>query len=330
MLGTKQLPPKATIQVELVDNERLQVYSSLEELIPNLNNPSPLVLLSEKVNKNQQFKIYLKLEYMNPFGSIKDRTALYMLKKAKIEQGQTLLEASSGNTAIALACLANAYGIAVEIAVPERIPEAKKNILKLLGVTELWEADDDLCPIYPNEGARGVANGLVKSEGGEHFVYVDQYENMANVEVHYKNTGPEIYKQTQGKITHFFSSIGTGGTISGVGTFLKEQHTDIQVIGVEPATDIHNLYGMKRISTLPPEYYPKIINPKVIDNIEAVTDAETNTTLQTLVSTGYPVGVSTAAVVKSALDYAERGDPGIAVVIAADSVFNYGSVLPTK
>jgi len=332
MIEVKEYQTNSLFRPENKDslgNTDLKVYTSMEQIIANINNPSPLVLLNNKLNPNQNFNIYLKLEYLNPFGSIKDRTALYMLNKAKVKQGQILLEASSGNTAIALAFLANSYGIPIEIAIPERIPEDKKRILKLLGVKELWEAEDDLCPIYPNEGARGVANGIIKSVGGEQYVYLNQYENTANVEVHYENTGPEIYKQTRGKVTHFFSSIGTGGTISGVGKFLKEQDPNIKIIGIEPSEAIHNQYGMKRITDLPEEYYPKIIDRSVIDKMEQITDEETYSMLKILLANGYPVGVSTAAVIKKAVDYANTTDKGMAVVIAADSIFKYQSSLKT-
>jgi cysteine synthase len=330
MLEVNEFQNKVVLQPENKSSSNysnLKVFTSMDQIIFNVNNPSPMVLLNKTLNKNENFKIYLKLEYLNPFGSIKDRAALYMLKQAKLNKDKTILEASSGNTAIALACLANSYGIPVEIAVPERIPEEKKNILRLLGVKELWEAEDDLCPIYPNEGARGVANGLVNSVGGERFKYLNQYENEANVAVHYENTGPEIYKQTEGKITHFFSSIGTGGTISGVGKFLKEKNPNIKIIGVEPSEPIHNQYGMKRITDLPKEYFPKIIDRSVIDRMEPVTDEDTYSMLKKLLANGYPVGVSTAAVIKIALNYTDKKSKGIAVVIAADNIFKYASSL---
>jgi cysteine synthase len=322
---------KTEIMSEFLNDSRtksdLKVYTSMEQLVANKNNPTPLLLLNSEINSNRNFKIFVKLEYLNPFGSIKDRIALYMLKHGSYKKGQTLLEASSGNTAIALAALAPSFGLNVEIAVPERIPEDKKKILKLLGVTELWEAEDDLCPIFPNEGARGVVNGLLHSEGFEKFVHLNQYENDSNSLAHYEQTGPEIWSQTEGKITHFFSSIGTGGTISGVGSFLKEQSSEIKVIGVEPDDFIHNQFGMKKISGLPEQYYPKIINKDVIDEYKSVKDSETYDLLKKLLKNGYPFGVSTASSLQVALDYASKNNQGVAVVIAADNIFKYLSVL---
>ncbi len=311
-------------------NNDLKVYTSMEQLIANKNNPTPMLLLGSEINPSSNFQIYVKLEYFNPFGSIKDRVALSMLQHGEFRKGQTLLEASSGNTAIALAGLAPLFGLNIEVAVPERIPEDKKRILKLLGVSELWEAEDDLCPIYPNEGARGIVNGLMHSAGFERFVNLNQYENSANVLAHYQNTGPEIWSQTEGRVTHFFSSIGTGGTISGVGSFLKEQNPDVKIIGVEPDDYVHNQYGMKKVSGLPDQYYPKIINKEVIDEIKGVKDEEVYALLRELLRHGYPFGVSTASTLKVALDYAKTGIQGTAVVIAADNIFKYLSVLKTE
>ena len=325
-----QYEPKIgeTVFSEQTTPEKAQrVYTSMMDIIANKSNPTPLLLLNSTINPNKNFHIYVKLEYLNPFGSIKDRIALYMLKHGEFQSGQTLLEASSGNTAIALAGLAPLFGLNIEVAVPERIPEDKKKILKLLGVTELWEAEDDLCPIYPNEGARGIVNGLLHSSGSEKYVNLNQYENTANVLAHYEQTGPEIWAQTNGKITHFFSSVGTGGTISGVGSFLKEQNSNIKIIGVEPMDFIHNQYGMKKISGLPDQYYPKIINKLVIDEMHQVTDDETYNLLQLLLKQGYPFGVSTASSLKVALNFAQTNESGVAVIIAADNIFKYSSVL---
>ena len=323
----EKLSDESTNSSTIGPNIDLKVFTSMEQLIANKNNPTPMLLVGPEINPNSNFQIYVKLEYLNPFGSIKDRVALSMLQHTQFEKGKTLLEASSGNTAIALAGLAPIFGLNIEVAVPERIPEDKKRILKLLGVTELWEAEDDLCPIYPNEGARGIVNGLMNSAGFEKFIHLNQYENVANVLAHYENTGPEIWSQTEGKITHFFSSVGTGGTISGVGSFLKEQNPDVKIIGVEPDDYVHNQYGMKKISGLPDQYYPKIINKNVIDEIKQVTDDETYSLLRQLLKQGYPFGVSTASSLKVALEFAKKGLSGTAVIIAADNIFKYQSVL---
>ena len=203
-------------------DHQLRVYSNITQLIANPENPTPLVRLN-RINPNGDFQIYLKLERYNPFGSIKDRIVYEMLKALEIGN-RTVIEPSSGNTGIALACVANALGIPVEVAVPERIPEEKKIMLRFLGA-KVTEADDALCPLFPTEGARGVVSALIRSPATkDSYVSPNQYENELNVQAHYRTTGPEIWRQTQGKIDYFFAGLGTCGTITGIGRYLKEQN----------------------------------------------------------------------------------------------------------
>lgn len=306
-------------------NHQLGVYEDIAELIASPENPTPMVKLNERFNKNAEFPIYLKLERYNPFGSIKDRIALSMLDGTKILKGQSLIEPSSGNTGIALAALANARGIPIEIAVPERIPEEKKTLLRLLGVESLWEAADNLCPVFPNEGARGLVNGILKNKDGERYVSPNQYENELNVEAHYKNTGPEIWNQTKGRIKYFFAGFGTCGTITGVGRFLKEQNPSIKIVGIEPARACHNLPGMKRISDLEGELAPKILDKSIIEDIVQVEDDDAyNTGIRLARKTGILVGPTTGAILHVALKYADKSK-GVAVVISPDDAFKYAS-----
>lgn len=300
-----------------------RVYESIAELIPNLEQPSPLVRLSARVNPNPAFPIYLKLEGLNPFGSIKDRPALRMLEGTPLKDGQALVEPSSGNTGIALAALANARGIPIEIAVPERVPEEKKLVLRLLGV-KLWEAPDDLCPLFPTEGARGLVKGMVESPAYEgRYVSPNQYENQLNVRAHYETTGPEIWSQTEGRVDHFFAGFGTCGTITGVGRFLKEQNPAVKVVGVEPAQTEHRLAGMKRITGLPAELEPKILDRSLLDDVVGVSDEDGyRTGIRLARQEGILVGPTTGAIVSVALKFAAEGK-GLAVVIAPDDAFKY-------
>jgi cysteine synthase A/cysteine synthase B len=251
-----------------------RVYQSVVDMIANPENPTPMVKISVRVNPNADLKIYLKLERYNPFGSIKDRIALSMLRGIEINPGQFLAEPSSGNTGIALAALANAKGIPIEIAVPEGIPEEKKTLLRLLGVQTLWEADDSLCPLFPNEGARGLVSAMLRSKGGEKYVNPNQYENELNVRAHYETTGPEIWEQTNGQVDYFFAGFGTCGTLTGVGKYLKEKKPSVRIVAIEPATTDHNLPGMKRISDLAEDLVPKILDKSVIDDVVAVSDED--------------------------------------------------------
>jgi len=302
-----------------------RVYDSIVDLAPNPDNPTPMVRLSERLNPHADYEVLLKLEGMNPFGSIKDRTALYMLKGLHLRKDQALVEPSAGNTGIALAAMANAQDTPIEIAVPDGTPEEKKALLRFLGA-ELIEVEDELCPLFPTEGARGVVKSMVESEAyGGKYVSPNQYESELNVEAHYRTTGPEIWKQTNGEIDYFFAGIGTGGTISGVGRFLKEQNPDIRIIGVEPASRHHSLSGLKRITGLPDEHFPKILDRNLLDDLISVSDEEAyKAGIDVARKEGIMVGPTTGALLHAAL-YTDVPKQGKAVLISADNAAKYVS-----
>ena len=302
-----------------------RVYDSIVDLAPNPDNPTPMVRLSERMNPHADYDVLVKLEGMNPFGSIKDRTALYMLNGLQLGPGQALVEPSAGNTGIALAAMANARGLPIEIAVPDGTPEEKKALLRFLGA-ELIEVEDELCPLFPTEGARGVVKSMVESEAyGGRYVSPNQYENALNVEAHYRSTGPEIWQQTGGRIDTFIAGIGTGGTISGVGRYLKEQNPDVRIIGVEPASRQHSLSGLKRITGLPDEHYPKILDPNLLDGLVSVTDEEAFTAgIELARRDGIMVGPTTGAVLHAAL-HGDFPKTGCTVIISADNAAKYVS-----
>jgi len=300
-----------------------QVYDSIVDLAPSLYNPTPMVRLSRRINRHEDYEVLLKLEGMNPFGSIKDRTALYMLRSLQLKPGQALVEPSAGNTGIALAAMANAQGTPIEIAVPSGTPEEKKAMLRFLGA-ELIEVEDELCPLFPSEGARGVVKSMVESEAyNGKYVSPNQYESEFNVEAHYRTTGPEIWKQTNGEVDAFFAGIGTGGTISGVGRFLKEQNPNIKIIGVEPATRHHNLSGLKRVTGLPDEHFPTILDRDLLDDLISVTDEEAyKAGIEVARKDGIMVGPTTGAVLHAAL-HSHLPKSGKAVLISADNSAKY-------
>jgi cysteine synthase len=215
--------------------------------------------------------------------------------------------------------------VPIEIAVPDKIPDEKKVMLRLLGV-KLREADDALCPLFPTEGARGLVNALVQSPATrDSYISPNQYENQLNAQAHYKGTGPEIWKQTEGRITHFFAGYGTCGTITGVGRFLKEKNPAIKVIGIEPASKDHRLPGLKRITGLAEEYIPKILDRSVIDETVAVSDDDAyRTAIDLARREGIPVGPTTGAIMWAALQ-STKGNKGLAVVISPDDAFKYAS-----
>jgi cysteine synthase len=300
-----------------------EVYDSIVDLVPGPENPTPMVRIGLRFNAQDDFELLVKLEGMNPFGSIKDRTAHYMLKGLQLRDGQSLVEPSAGNTGIALAALANAQDTPIEIALPEGAPEEKKQQLRFLGA-EVIEVEDELCPIYPSEGARGVVRSMVESEAyAGRYVSPNQYESELNVAAHYHTTGPEIWRQTGGRIDYFFSSIGTGGTITGVGRFLKERNPNIKVIGVEPSQRHHKLSGLKRVTGLPEEHYPKILDRNVVDEFISVSDEDAfKAGIRIARTDGVLVGPTTGAVLHAAIEWSEK-NAGTAVVISADSAAKY-------
>ena len=302
-----------------------RVVDSIVELAPNPDNPTPMVRLSERMNPYADLDLLLKLEGMNPFGSIKDRTALYMLRGLKLKPGQALVEPSAGNTGIALAALANAQNTPIEIAVPDGTPEEKKALLRFLGA-ELIEVEDELCPLFPTEGARGVVKSMVESEAyGGKYVSPNQYESELNVEAHYRTTGPEIWQQTDGEIDYFFAGIGTGGTIAGVGHYLKEKNPGIKIIAVEPANRHHELSGLKRVTGLPDEHFPKILDRNLIDEIIAVSDEDAfGAGIELARKDGIMVGPTTGALVHAAIATGVATS-GVAVLISGDNAAKYVS-----
>jgi cysteine synthase len=300
-----------------------RVYNSVADLIADPDNPTPMIRLGDRSRPSPGFDIYVKLERNNPFGSIKDRTALYLLNGTPLKEGQVLTEPTAGNTGIALAALANARGIPIELALPEGTPEEKKALLRFLGA-ELLEVEDELCPLFPTEGARGVVKSLVESTAfNGRYVSPNQYENQLNVEAHYRTTGPEIWNQTEGKIDYFFAAFGTCGTIAGVARYLKERKPGVKIIGVEPASRNHKLSGIKKISDLPAEHQPKILDYSLIDEIVAVEDRDAFQAGIRLARTeGIMVGPTTGALLHAA-NIIGAASSGTAVVISPDDATKY-------
>ena len=299
------------------------IHESIADLVPGPDNPSPMVRLNRRFDDAPDREFLLKLEGYNPFGSIKDRTAQFLLSGIDLQPGQVLVEPSSGNTGIALAALANARGLPIEIALPEGTPEEKKASLRFLGV-ELLETEDDLCPLFPTEGARGVVKSMVESAAFEgKYVSPNQYENALNVAAHYNTTGPEIWQQTEGRVDYFFAGFGTCGTITGVGRYLKERNPDVKIIGIEPAHRQHRLSGLKKITQLPEEFAPQILDSGVLDEIVPVEDDDAFAAgIRLARTTGIMAGPTTGALLHAAIAIGARGR---IVVISPDGAAKYAS-----
>jgi cysteine synthase len=298
-------------------------FNDIRELLPDVDNPSPLVRLNRMVT-GPGVDVYLKLEWMNPFGSIKDRTAASLIagliRRGQLD-GKEIVEASSGNTAIALAALATLEGTRLTATIPDGVPAEKKIILRMLGA-EVWETPDDLCPVdNPRDGAIALARALAASEDGQRYAATSQYENEDNISAHYETTGPEIWRQTEGRVKWFLAGYGTTGTVVGAGRFLKEKNPSIQIVGVEPEPG-HRLPGMKSFAEAA---VPPIFDPEIVDHVVVVGDADAYATTKAIWrKEAIMVGPSTGAVV-AAIPRLPIQPGEMVVAISADSGIKYTS-----
>ena len=236
---------------------------------------TPLVPL-ESLSKDN-LKYFAKLEGHNPFGSVKDRAALWMIKDAEergiLKKNQSIIiEPTSGNTGIALAGIAKLLGYGIEIVIPEKASDETKKIIESLGA-KLYETSDDLCPKVGSGTDQSIALATsIASSRPETYYSPNQYANDANFMGHYKGTGPEIWKQTEGKVTHFFTGVGTGGTITGIGTYLKEKNPNIKIIGCQPQQN-HLIQGWRNFEeSAKPDLFLK--RESVVDDWISVTNVE--------------------------------------------------------
>jgi len=277
--------------------------SNLLDLVGN----TPLVELT-RLHDNPKVKIYGKLEGDNPGGSVKDRAAKSMiqgaLERGEIKAGTKLIEATSGNTGIALAMIARLYGIEIELAMPSN--STKERILTM----EAFGARVTLTETI--EAARDYA--VEKSKSGE-YILLNQFENPDNYLAHYRTTGPEIYRDTQGKVTHFVSSMGTTGTIMGTSMYLKEQNAAIQIVGCQP-TEGSKIPGIRR---WPIEYRPKIYEPSRVDLIMDVSELEATEMTRKLAKVeGVFGGMSSGGGVSASIRLANELEEGLIVCIICD------------
>lgn len=279
---------------------------SLLELIGN----TPLVE-SRVLNHNKKVKLYFKMEGHNPGGSVKDRAALNMIKsgldRGEITKDTPLIEATSGNTGIALAMIAGIYGLNMELVMPENSTRERVQTMRAYGAkVTLTPADIGI------EGARDFAEKKVQEAG---FRMLNQFANDDNWKAHYKTTGPEIWKDTAGKVTHFVSAMGTTGTIMGTSTYLKEQNPHVQIVGVQP-TDNSRIPGIRK---WPVEYLPRIFDPAKVDQVMEVSEKEAADMARRLAKEeGIFSGMSSGGAATAALRLAASLEEGVIVSIVCD------------
>jgi cysteine synthase B len=281
---------------------------------------TPLVELQSLSTKN--VKLFAKLEWHNPFGSVKDRAAYWMIKHAEKKgilkkDKSIIIEPSSGNTGIALTGIATALGYKVEIVIPEKVSEETKNILRDLGAS-LRETSDDLCPRVGAGTDQSIALAKAISKPRPDIYYMpNQYENDTNFLAHYESTGPEIWKQTNGTITHFLTGCGTGGTVTGTGMFLKEKNKNVRVIAIQ-AQKNHLLQGLRNFEeSAMPELFKRRL--AVADEWMTATNTASFESVRQLVEKEEMlVGPSSGSVMTSMLEVAQNVDHGVIVGIFAD------------
>ncbi len=278
----------------------------IESLIGN----TPLVEI-QHINPNPNVRIFCKLEGNNPGGSVKDRAAYGMiteaLKRGDIKKGDKLIEATSGNTGIALAMIAQLKGVEMHLIMPDNSTEERIQTMKAYG------AEVILTPAARTiEYSRELAEEM--SATGEYFM-LNQFGNHDNSGAHHKTTGPEIWKDTKGDVTHFVSAMGTTGTIMGVSRYLKEQNPKVQIVGTQP-TDGSSIPGIRRWS---PEFLPKIFEAERVDRIVDVSQADaTNTTRRMAREEGILAGMSSGGALFAALKVASELESGTIVCITCD------------
>lgn len=279
-------------------------FATLESLIGN----TPLLRL-QRINPHPEVTLLVKLEGNNPAGSVKDRPALNLIKAAEVSghlrPGDTLIEATSGNTGIALAMVAAARGYRMRLIMPRTMSQERRDAMQAYGA-ELVLVDDGM------EGARDLA--LAMQARGEGLV-LDQFNNPANPDAHYQSTGPEIWRQSEGAVTHFVSAMGTTGTIMGVSRYLKERNPAIEIVGLQPAEG-SQIPGIRR---WPAAYLPTIFEPARVDRVLDVTLDESLAMMRRLArEEGICCGVSSGGAVAGALRVAASLERGVVVAIICD------------
>lgn len=277
--------------------------AALIDLIGN----TPMVEI-KKLNPNPKVQIFAKLEGNNPGGSVKDRASLNMIRSAiergEIKPGTKLIEATSGNTGIALAMIARLFDLEIELVMPSNSTRERTLTMEAFGAKVTLLEGIELCRDYAEE----------KAATGEYFL-LNQFANPDNYMAHVKTTGPEIWHDTEGKITHFVSAMGTTGTIMGCSRYLKEQNQDIQIVGCQPVEG-SSIPGIRR---WPEEYLPKIFDAKRVDRVMDISQEEATQMARKMAKVeGVFVGMSSGGALSAAIKLAQELEEGLIVFICCD------------
>ncbi|HEY2980591.1 MAG TPA: cysteine synthase family protein [Anaerolineales bacterium] len=304
----------------VIDTLRTHTDSNaFADLTSHVGNTPLLPLRRVTQGLSPRVKVFAKAEWFNPGGSVKDRPAIQIIRTAsaagQLSPGKRLLDSTSGNMGISYACFGAALGIPVTLAVPDNVSPERLTILRALGA-ELVLTD----PLEGSDGAIRVARKLA-AEHPEKYWYANQYDNPANSQAHYQTTGPEVYSQSGGSITHFVAALGTSGTLMGTGRYLREVNAAIQIIQAQPDDAFHGLEGLKH---MPTALKPGIFEPAFADRtIELETEASYRMVRRLAREEGLFVGISSGAAVVGALQVAAELDEGVVVTVLPDSGYKY-------
>jgi cysteine synthase/rhodanese-related sulfurtransferase len=298
----------------------LRRYEDILEMASSADNPTPLLRL-HRVVPFKHTKVYAKLEWYNPWGAVKCRVGANLIADAEARgvHLENLVEPTSGNTGMGLAMVANAKGYKFTATLSTAIPQEKRTMLRVFGANVV-ELEDELCPAPgAPEGAIARAAEMGKQPG---WIQLDQYRNPANPAAHYKTTGPEIWRQTDGNVTHFVAGLGTCGTITGTGRFLKEKNKSIQVLGVHPAEGhdipgVRSLRQLKQTALFVPDEYDGLIE---INNEQAFKLCKRLNQEEAVIA-----GPSSAMALAGALSRVPDAPGNVCVVVFPDNAFKYAS-----
>ncbi|WP_345320227.1 cysteine synthase family protein [Candidatus Villigracilis proximus] len=303
------------MDIRLLDSKTIP----LDGLPSHVGNTPLLPLRRLTSNLSPKVKVFFKAEWFNPGGSVKDRPALNIIQNAFINgdlgHGKRLLDSTSGNMGISYATFGAALGIPVTFAIPASASPERLTLLRALGA-EVILTD----PSEGSDGAILVALQLA-ADKPDLYWYANQYSNPANWQAHYLSTGPEIFAQTNGQVTHFVAGLGTSGTLMGTGRYLQEQLPDVQIISMQPDAPFHGLEGLKHM--------PSAIKPGIYDeslagtNLQVRTEAAHEMTLRLAREEGLFVGISSGAAAVAALEVASKLDEGVVVTIFPDAGYKY-------
>jgi S-sulfo-L-cysteine synthase (O-acetyl-L-serine-dependent) len=288
--------------------------AKVESILDLIGNTPLLEINNITQGLSSGVKIYAKLEGMNPGGSVKDRPAWRMvqegIKTGKLRAGKTILDSTSGNTGIALAMIGSVRHYPVELVMPGNVSAERKQIINAYGAKVTYSD-----PMEGSDGAIRLCREILHADPEKYFK-PDQYFNPMNPQAHYENTGPEIYRQTNGAVTHFVAGIGTGGTIMGTGRYLKEVNPKIRIIAVEPDDALHGLEGLKHMAT---SIVPGIYHEEELDEKMPVSTEDAYSMVYRLSQEeGVLVGQSSGAALFAAIKLARKLRSGIIVTIFPD------------